>query len=775
MIDSNLTNTYYVKSNNRIYQSFEGEYYTVGITNNFAQDIVESNGSIKVIYSDDSAQYNPLIDRPSPIVSLPLFDEDNNAITWTFIETPSNNKNTKLITSPGNQPPYTISPVLNNSDILGNSTNYNFTGKINSSINNGNPVTLRDSDNEVYDAEWNMSVRWTDDIVTVTDVNNFKVLKNFSIGVPTIRLVKSLTDGTVVPEFDTSITGLTFNSNGTKLLVTGDTLNKFDQYNLANPYDVLTATKDSSFEPNTLHIGSTFRDLDLNDSNNILRVINDDEIQQYNLDSPSNIISANLQNSYYTEDKINDDIFVSADGTKMYTMKNNILYQYKLNKPYQVHTADYQYEYNLSLSSHTESYRFYWYRYFVPFGGYRTVYRYYNPRSSNDAFTFSSDGQYLYTITSMAYEKGKIYRYNLSEPWNISSATQSQNNNHTIGARVSSQRSNETNSRAGPAALRISNSGDKIYILNHRRKSNQSGYGQINNEKCKLLEYTLNSNYSLSNFDTITPVTETLDDVPVERQAPVYNDLGTHIGYQQVDRYFNDYTNGFDWNSDGSKFYIANHQSIFEHTANTNYNIQNFTYDTDYSIGSFTSDNKGIQILNDNMYHSGEKTIHQLNFTNNNPLNITLSYLDKQLDVSDKEASPTAVKFDNTGYKMYITGTTSDNVHEYILSDKNEISTAVFSQTLITSGTISNPQSLEFSADGSKLFIGSAGSIYQFSVNATFSASTFDNIIFNLTGKCTSITGMRWNNNGLQWTISGSSTTDIETYETENPYSVNPI
>tara|TARA_S200002703_G_C3795036_1_gene245466 strand:- start:355 stop:2679 length:2325 start_codon:yes stop_codon:yes gene_type:complete len=774
MTDSNLSNVYFVKSNNRIYQSFEGQYYTVGITNNFSQDIVESNGIISVIYGD-STQYNPLVDRPSPIVSLPLFDEENNSITWTVNETPNNKKNTKLISSPGNQPPYTISPVLNTEEVLGTRTHYNFIGKISSNINNGNPITLRDSDNEIYDAPWDISITWSDDVVKITNVNNMKVLKNFSIGVPTIRLVKSLTDATIIPEFDTSITGLTFNSNGTKLLVTGDTSNKFDQYNLGTPYDILTATKDSSFEPNTLHIGSTFRDLDLNDSNNILRVVNGDEIQQYNLDSPSNIISANLQNSYYTEDKINDDIFVSADGTKMYTMKNNILYQYKLNKPYQVHTADYQYEYNLSLSSHTESYRFFWYRYFVAFAGYRSVYRYYNPRSSNDAFTFSSDGQYLYTITSMAYEEGKIYRYTLSEPWNINSATRTQTSSHTIGARISSQRSNETNSRAGPVALRISNSGDKIYILDHRRKSNQSGYGQTDNQKCKLLEYTLNSNYSLSGFNNLIPITKTLNDVPVEFTAPLLNSEGNQYGYYQVNQNFNDYTNGFDWNSDGSKFYIANHQNIFEHSVSSNYSIQNFTYDTDYSISSFTNYNKGIQILNDNMYHSGNKTIHQLDFTNNDPLNITLSYLNKQLDVSNKEATPTAVKFDNTGYKMYITGTTSDNVHEYILSNKNEISTAVFSQTLVTSGTLSNPQSLEFSSDGSKLYIGSAGSIYQFSVNATFSASSFDNVIFNLTGKCTIITGMRWNNNGTQWTISGSSATDIETYETENPYSVNPI
>jgi len=774
MTDSNLSNVYFVKSNNRIYQSFEGQYYTVGITNNFSQDIVESNGTISVIYGD-STQYNPLVDRPSPIVSLPLFDEENNSITWTVNETPNNKKNTKLISSPGNQPPYTISPVLNTEEVLGTRTHYNFIGKISSNINNGNPITLRDSDNEIYDAPWDISITWSDDVVKITNVNNIKVLKNFSIGVPTIRLVKSLTDATIIPEFDTSITGLTFNSNGTKLLVTGDTSNKFDQYNLGTPYDILTATKDSSFEPNTFHIGSTFRDLDLNDSNNILRVVNGDEIQQYNLDSPSNIISANLQNSYYTEDKINDDIFVSADGTKMYTMKNNILYQYKLNKPYQVHTADYQYEYNLSLSSHTESYRFYWYRYYTGYGGWRTVYRYYNPRSSNDAFTFSSDGQYLYAITSMAYEEGKIYRYTLSEPWNINSAIRTQTSSHKIGARVSSQRSNETNSRAGPVALRISNSGDKIYILDHRRKSNQSGYGQINNQKCKLLEYTLNSNYSLSGFNNLIPITKTLNDVPVEFRAPLLNSEGIQYGYYQENQYFNDYTNGFDWNSDGSKFYIANHQNIFEHSVSSNYSIQNFTYDSAYSINSFTNYNKGIQILNDNMYHSGNKTIHQLDFTNNDPLNITLSYLNKQLDVSDKEATPTAVKFDNTGYKMYITGTTSDNVHEYILSNKNEISTAVFSQTLVTSGTLSNPQSLEFSSDGSKLYIGSAGSIYQFSVNATFSASSFDNVIFNLTGKCTNITGMRWNNNGIQWTISGSSATDIETFETENPYSVNPI
>jgi len=774
MIDSNLSNTYFVRSNNRIYQSFEGQYYIVGITNNFSQDIVESNGTINIIYGD-STQYNPLVDRPSPIVSLPLFDEENNSITWTVNETPNNKKNTKLISSPGNQPPYTISPVLNTEEVLGTRTHYNFIGKISSNINNGNPITLRDSADEIYDAPWDISITWGDDIVKITNVNNMKVLKNFSIGVPTIRLVKSLTDATIVPEFDTSITGLTFNSTGTKLLVTGDTLNKFDQYNLGTPYDILTATKDSSFEPNTLHIGSTFRDLDLNDSDNILRVANGQEIQQYNLDSANKIVTANLENSYYTEKNIDEDIFVSTDGTRMYALDNNVIYQYELSKPYQVHTADYSSKESLTIPVHTESYRFYWYRRYVGSRRFITVYQYYNPKGGNDAFTFSSDGQYLYVITSMSYEKGKIYRYNLSEPWNINSATQSQSSTHTIGANVSSQRSNETNSRAGPVALRISNSGDKIYILDHRRKSNQSGYGQINNQKCKLLEYTLNLNYSLSGFNNLIPITKTLNDVPVEFRAPLLNSEGIQYGYYQANQYFNDYTNGFDWNSDGSKFYISNHQNIFEHSVSSNYSIQNFTYDSTYSINSFTNYNKGIQILNDNMYHSGNKTIHQLDFTNNNPLNITLSYLNKQLDVSDKEATPTAVKFDNTGYKMYITGTTSDNVHEYILSDKNEISTAVFSQTLITSGTLSNPQSLEFSSDGSKLYIGSAGSIYQFSVNAIFSTSSFDNVIFNLTGKCANITGMRWNNIGTQWTISGASATDIETFETENPYSVNPI
>ena len=773
MIDSNLSNTYFVKSNNRIYQSFEGQYYTVGITNNFSQDIVESNGTINIIYGD-STQYNPLVDRPSPIVSLPLFDEENNSITWTVNETPNNKKNTKLISSPGNQPPYTISPVLNTEEVLGTRTHYNFIGKISSNINNGNPITLRDSDNEIYDAPWDISITWSDDIVKITDVNNMKVLKNFSIGVPTIRLVKSLTDGTIVPEFDTSITGLTFNSTGTKLLVTGDTSNKFDQYNLGTPYDILTATKDSSFEPNTLHIGSTFRDLDLNDSNNILRVVNGNEIQQYNLDSPSNIISANLQNSFYTEKNIDDDIFMSTDGTRMYTLNNNIIYQYELSKPYQVHTADYTSSKSLTIPVHTESYRFFWYRYYSGFS-WRYVYRFYYPRGGNDAFTFSSDGTYLYVITSRSFDNGVIRRFDLFEPWNISTAIQSQSSTHKIGANLHTQRTNNTAYRYGPVALKVSDSGDKLWILDHRRLGNMEGYGQIDNQKCKLLEYTLNSNYSLSGFNNLIPITKTLNDVPVEFRAPLLNSEGIQYGYYQENRYFNDYTNGFDWNSDGSKFYIANHQNIFKHSVSSNYSIQNFTYDSAYSINSFTNYNKGIQILNDNMYHSGNKTIHQLDFTNNDPLNITPSYLNKQLDVSDKEATPTAVKFDNTGYKMYITGTSSDNVHEYILSDKNEISTAVFSQTLVTSGTLSDPQSLEFSSDGSKLYIGSAGSIYQFSVNATFSASTFDNIIFNITGKCTNITGMRWNNNGLQWTISGSSTTDIETYETENPYSVNPI
>mgnify|MGYP001173182343 CR=1 FL=1 len=87
--------------------------------------------------------------------------------------------------------------------------------------------------------------------------------------------------------------------------------------------------------------------------------------------------------------------------------------------------------------------------------------------------------------------------------------------------------------------------------------------------------------------------------------------------------------------------------------------------------------------------------------------------------------NPTAVKFNTDGTKMFVTGVGNNNVHEYALSTGFDVSTASFTQTLVT--TVDNDNfGLDFNNDGTKMYItgNSTDSIYEFNLSSAFNIST---------------------------------------------------
>ena len=105
-------------------------------------------------------------------------------------------------------------------------------------------------------------------------------------------------------------------------------------------------------------------------------------------------------------------------------------------------------------------------------------------------------------------------------------------------------------------------------------------------------------------------------------------------------------------------------------------------------------------------------------------LTSTVTFLDSY-SVSSKEANPTAVKFNADGTKMFITGVASNNIHEYALSTGFDVSTASFTQTLVTS--VDNDHfGLDFSNDGTKMYItgNQNDKIYQYDLSSAFDIST---------------------------------------------------
>ena len=83
----------------------------------------------------------------------------------------------------------------------------------------------------------------------------------------------------------------------------------------------------------------------------------------------------------------------------------------------------------------------------------------------------------------------------------------------------------------------------------------------------------------------------------------------------------------------------------------------------------------------------------------------TSNYEIRTFDVSSEEGLPRDVAFSNDGKKMFVVGEAGRDVNEYTLSTAFNVSTAVFIDSFSVATEDTNPMSLKFNNDGSKMFI----------------------------------------------------------------------
>jgi len=133
--------------------------------------------------------------------------------------------------------------------------------------------------------------------------------------------------------------------------------------------------------------------------------------------------------------------------------------------------------------------------------------------------------------------------------------------------------------------------------------------------------------------------------------------------------------------------------------------------------------------------------------------------------VSDEEAKPRGITFNNDGSKMYIVGEDGDDVNEYNLSTNFDVSTASFvdSYSFMTPTQKSNlenrPMSVKFNNDGTKMFIIGRGSkdMNEFILSTAYDVSTAAHetqLPFDSTENAPN--GFDFNNDGTMLYITGS-------------------
>jgi hypothetical protein len=203
---------------------------------------------------------------------------------------------------------------------------------------------------------------------------------------------------------------------------------------------------------------------------------------------------------------------------------------------------------------------------------------------------------------------------------------------------------------------------------------------------------------------------------------------------------------GIHFKPDGTKMFIigSSGDDINEYALSTAWEITTATFtrvtaaltDTSPSALRFSSDGLSAYVLGDTNDRIYQHTLTEA--WNVATLNTTAT---NTFTVTSQEATPTGLAFNPTGTKMFVVGTTGDDINEYDLSTAGNVATATFVQTgslASPSGSTADtaPGSVDFSADGTRLFVsGTTGEeINEYALSTPFNVSTISWVSYRYTG-----------------------------------------
>ena len=103
----------------------------------------------------------------------------------------------------------------------------------------------------------------------------------------------------------------------------------------------------------------------------------------------------------------------------------------------------------------------------------------------------------------------------------------------------------------------------------------------------------------------------------------------------------------------------------------------------------------------------------------------TASYI-QNFAIGSQDTYPTDITFNNAGTKMYVIGSTGDDVNEYNLSTAFDVSTASYVHNFSVAAQEIHPKDISFNNDGTKMFvIGHQGDdVNEYSLSTAFDVST---------------------------------------------------
>jgi len=458
---------------------------------------------------------------------------------------------------------------------------------------------------------------------------------------------------------------------------------------------------------------------------------------------PYNLASASYDNvsfSVSTQETAPRALFFKSDGTKMFVTGSgsDAIQEYSLSTAW-----------DLSTASHTTSFS--------------VASQELNPQS----LFFKPDGTKFW-ITG---NSDKVWQYSLSTAWDVSTASYSSLNFSTTG-------------QAGlPIGVAFKPDGTKMYIVDNQGTKNVYQYSLSNAWQVNFASYDSVS-FSVSALDTnIQDLTFNNDGTKMYIVGAGSNSIYQHslstawdlstASYDSISFSFSSQTSlssGAFFKPDGTKLYVSciTTNAVYQYSTGTATTL-------DLSTGNYFSHTPSVNTVFafSNAPASGTAAGFALALTGANVAETydiaNASYDSVSFSVATQETVPTGVGFKDDGTKMYIVGSSNDNIYQYSLSTAWDVSTASYdsvSLSVATQETI--PEALFFKSDGTSLYIvgRDSNSVFQYDLTTAWDISTgsYASKSMSVSSQETAPRGLYFKDDGTKAYIVGTANDTVYQY-----------
>ena len=425
-----------------------------------------------------------------------------------------------------------------------------------------------------------------------------------------------------------------------------------------------------------------------------------DSVHQYDLSTAWDVSTASYSSSksVATEEASPQGLFFKPDGTKMYIIGSvgDDVNEYSLSTAWNVSTASYVR--NFSVISQDGA----------PYD-----------------ISFSSDGTQMYMLGGVGDD---VNQYSLSTAWNISTAS------YVRTAYVGAEDSTPTGhffKDDGTKMYTTGNTGDEINEYNLSTAWDVSTISHVQNFSIAAQELAVSGVFFKSDGTKMYVLGST--NVFQYDLSTAWN-IGTASFTNPTSDFFSvlseEQPRGIFLSPDGSNLYVIGRlgDDVNQYSLSTAWNVSTASYVQNFSIGAQESNPESIFFSPDgtSMYVLGTSGDDVNQYSLSTAWDVSTASYVRTRSIGSQELTPSGVFFKPDGTKMYVIGTSGDDVNEYSLSTAWNVSTASYVQTSSVSAQDTSPQDLFFKPDGTKMYvIGSNGdNVNEYSLSTAWNVST---------------------------------------------------